>query len=511
MQDQGAEAEDEVAPTEDDEPANHETEAANHGGEPPRIPPVLQGSGEGEEGEGDYEKALSGEVTSLPPHTREISEPASTQTEAHLATEQAGERIAKTDRQIPNETTQDSPVTPSTNESTQQVEGSHDKPQAAKPDPDRVQAPFQSQDKAREPATHPVKPPTESTNAEEQQLSEVSETNSQQDADIEDNEIITNMERYLQVEREQQWTEAYHDAQTYIGTLYDTFTPEISKDARTTGTLLGAIGLAASGLRYGKNEQQLKLYSGTYEQNVVGAYHHENHSRDFIRNLFVYATAVNERYPETYTEEHFTRFPGIGAFHDIVMGEGRGNDEHLSAILAITLMRDLAFTMLPDRPTEAAIHATTWSDEQKAQSVNPQSDYLEYEWAAGVADFLQLFDRRGPYLAICVAIEDFSKKRYDQVFTQEAIAAGFQIAGASIDDCIAFIDQSPILRELYTEFLGGQAAFFEHFRPADPELDDLFPGRQANIAFMQELAQDYANGRKSALDTLLAAREYMNS
>lgn len=131
-----------------------------------------------------------------------------------------------------------------------------------------------------------------------------------------------------------------------------------------------------------------------------------------------------------------------------------------------------------------------------------------------VGDLASLFDRRGPYQGICLAPEDLSKRRYDQVFTQEARAAGFVVARATVDDCLQFIDARPTLQAAYGTYLAGQAGFFETFTPADPDLDDMFPGRTNNVQLALELDRAYNNssvaGRISAYDTLLIAREFQH-
>lgn len=324
-------------------------------------------------------------------------------------------------------------------------------------------------------------------------------------------ETITDLQNYLQVEAEQQDREAFWAAGEYIDSLYDQYAPEVSQGDRMLAKLLGGIGLARAELRYGKNEFDLRYYGGHQEERVITAYHHAGHPRAFIENSFKYATKVNEVEPGTYDTAAFIRFPIIGAFHDNIMGNGRGNDERQSAILAAEMMTRLGFTLVPDKPTLSAIEATTWSDELKRQSVDESKPFLSYQRAAGVADLLPMFDRRGPYQALCVTVEDMSKQMHDRILTREADLARISLLGASVDDCMDLIDRSPALTERYGQLLHGQGDFFEDFTPADPRLDDFFPGRPENVHLLREIDAAFHAGSLTARETLLVARDFMQA
>ncbi|HEU4914827.1 MAG TPA: hypothetical protein VFT16_05530 [Candidatus Saccharimonadales bacterium] len=323
------------------------------------------------------------------------------------------------------------------------------------------------------------------------------------------NETIADIQTYLQIENDSRQHEAYTGAVTFIDSLYEQYTPDMPVADRMYGKLLGAVGLARAELRYGKDEFSPHIYGGSYEDQVIATYHHANHPRGFIANAFRYATAVNQRRPGTYDREAFIRIPVIGAYHDAIMGNGRGNDERQSARLATELMTKLGFTLLADTKTTVAIDATTWDDELKKQSVNEQKPHLEYQRLGAVPDLLPIFDRRGPYEGICVLIEDMSKRLHDQILTREAGALGMSLVGVTIDDCLQLVDQSPVLREKYGRMLAGQIPFYESFKPGDPDLDQYFPGRGDNIVLLREVSDAYNAGRLSAHDTLLVTREYM--
>lgn len=323
-------------------------------------------------------------------------------------------------------------------------------------------------------------------------------------------ETISNIEDYLQGEEQGTWEQEYYKAADYIESVYEAWAPDLDTEQRMTGKILGAVGLARFTMKYGESDQNPGLYSGMYEDRVLATYHHAGHPKSFIQNMFQYAHAVNEAHSGTYDEAAFVRFPIIGAFHDAIMGNGRGIDERQSAKLAMELMSKLGFTILPDEAVGGAIDATTWNAELFQQSVDLSKPYLSYQRAAAVADLLPMFDRRGPYQGICVTIEDMCKKMNGQIFTRIADEYDFSLEAASIDSCMALIDASEALRAKYGELLAGQAAFFTSFTPGDPELDSYFPGRPANISFLSEISEAFSAGRITAVETLLAARDYMS-
>lgn len=323
-------------------------------------------------------------------------------------------------------------------------------------------------------------------------------------------EALTEVDQYLQTESEQNWTAMYTGADAYIETLYDTFTPEVSEQARMIGKIVGATGLVLAEVRYGKDEYSPKLYGGSYENRVLATYHHSGHPRKFIHDMFAYAQKVNEREPGTYGDHELARFPGVGAFHDLIMGNGRGHDERQSAHLASEFMTQIGFSLTSDEETKAGVSATTWDAKRRMQAVEDSQPHVEMQRAAAVADLLSIFEPSGPYQGICVVVEDMCKRMNDRLFVVEADAANFSLVGASIEDCMRFIDSNDRVRTKFADALAGQAGFFANFRPADTRLDEMFPGRNANVQFMEELNEQYAQGNLSALDVLNASRDFMN-
>lgn len=303
---------------------------------------------------------------------------------------------------------------------------------------------------------------------------------------------------------------AHAEAARFIGGLYDEFVPRVNDAARSKGVALGAVGLALAEARYGRDEHSPKLYGGSYESNVLATYHHGAHPRRFMRGTFQYAAAANELRPGTYDDAAFGQFPGIAALHDIIMGNGRGHDERQSGLLAARLLPRFGFTPAEVESTVAGIDATTWCDERQAQAVDPAKTHLNYQRAAAVGDLLAPFTRSGMYEAVCLFVEDMCKRGHDQILVHEARARGFALGKVGVAECVEFIDGSERLRAKFGRLLLGQAAFFETFKPADPELDDLFPGRAANVAFAIECGEAFVRGG-TARTTLAEAQSFMTA
>ncbi|HEV2402816.1 MAG TPA: hypothetical protein VGS08_01305 [Candidatus Saccharimonadales bacterium] len=315
----------------------------------------------------------------------------------------------------------------------------------------------------------------------------------------------------LNAEDGETWHRAQTDAASYIDSLYNEFVPNIEPQARSLGKALGSVGLALAEIRYGRDEHHPKLYSGSYEHNVLATYHHGAHPRRFLHGMLQYMAAINVIRPGTYDDIALSQSPGIAGLHDGIMGNGRGNDERQSGLLAAVMMPGMGFSSGAVETTLAAIDATTWSDEQRAQAVDAAKPHIIYQRAAGVGDLFSLFTRRGPYETACLGVEELCKQSHGQIFTQEAYTRGFPLEGTPIDECMEFIDKSEALQAAFGGFMQGQSTFYHDFAPADPALDDMFPGRTDNFGLMQEIDHAYRTGRFNAIGILGVTRDYMQN
>ena|SRR2546421_5051125 len=322
-------------------------------------------------------------------------------------------------------------------------------------------------------------------------------------------QTIADTEAFLAAADRNQRQAAYHEAWEYIEGLYTEFAPQASQRVRSLGTLIGANALTFVGLRYGFNDTHPGLYGGDVEQDVIATYHHAGHTRGVIRDMFRYAAVVNQQDPETYTEDSLLRIPVVGGFHDAIIGSGRGVDERLSAALAVYFMDGIGAALLTDPETSVGICASIWNPVLQRQSVNPGLGYLPMQRAMAVGDMMPLFDERGPYEGVAHGIEELSKVMYDRIYTMEARAAGFRLAGRSVDECVEFIDSREALRRAYGNYLGRQVNLFRTFQPADPRLDEMFTGRPLNVQRMEDLHQNYMAGKLNAIGTLAVSRNYL--
>lgn len=330
-------------------------------------------------------------------------------------------------------------------------------------------------------------------------------------------QTIENIQRYIDQsadDEDSQWHNAFGRHHAFIQGLFEAYAPEVPRLARGFFGGLGATALALAEVTYGSDEMHPKLYSGTYEQNVLATYHHVGHSRGVTEDMFRYAATRNQRYPDDpFTKHSFGRFAIIGPAHDEIMANDRGNDERQSALLATDLVYSFGLLAHPRDPEiYEGISSTRWDDVRKRQSVDPSRGFLKTQQATCCADLMPICDRRGVYQAVCLAPEDFTKNRYNRALTHEAAAMGVSLDGASAETCMQIIDESKLLQTMLRDFLQEESDFFRTFTPADKELDSYFTGRQDNIDLLDGIVTDYKPdkpGSLTAAGVLERARDYM--
>lgn len=316
--------------------------------------------------------------------------------------------------------------------------------------------------------------------------------------------------RAYQEDPDSGWEGYFQEAEEVIDGLYNHYAPELSAAQRALGREIGATGLAFLSIKYGPDEYAPRQYSGTYEEGVPATYHPARHSYGFMGNKFLYMRDVNEQYGlgVVYDELDFANAPVDAVLHDAIMGNGRGNDERQSALLAAHLMRERGASEESVRRSVAGIDATTWDDEISAQSVRETDPYLWNRRAAAVADMKAgVFDPRAVYEGQALFVEDYSKQREKRLFVVQAGLHGFEVEGKTVDDYMEFVDWCEPLRQAYGRHASNQGIFCRTFQPADPHLDELYPGRTANAEWYEDAAAEFHGGSMGAHDILLAARE----
>jgi len=330
------------------------------------------------------------------------------------------------------------------------------------------------------------------------------------DAEIQDG--IQKFEQLLADSFDAQHAEIFYEHADYVDSLFDEFAPHIEPDLRMRAKILGGISLTFMSIKYGHDATSPKLYGGLREERVLAAYHHAQHPRHMMRAMFEYATKINEVRPGTYSDEDFVTFPETAGFHDVCMGDGRRVDEVQSWLLYKAFLERLGFA--PSNKTKAGILVTIWDDLHKRQLVDTSEKALTDDpeiWdkrVAGVGDLASVFECRGPYEALCVWLEDNCKKQNKQLFTKEADAAGFSLHDVSVEDCFAFVDTRERLLKALGKALAGNVVFMRSFQPADPDLDQYFTGRLANVTFFEAVSARFDAGKLSARGVFRAARMF---
>ncbi len=301
----------------------------------------------------------------------------------------------------------------------------------------------------------------------------------------------------------------FYENSDYIKALFDEFAPSVDPTFRMRAVLLGGISLTFMGWRYGKDESSPKVYGGAYEENVLSTYHHMQHPKQMLRGMFEYAARVNAAQPGTFQDEDFAIFAEIAGFHDAVMGSGRRVDEVQSWLLYKNFLEAIGFAV--EEGAKHGICATIWDDQHKMQFVDTseeasQDQYIWLKRATAVGDLISLFQRRGPYEALCVWVEDLCKKQNDQIFAKEAAAAGFSFTNATVEDCFKFVDSNEVLKQRLGKALLGNIVFMRDFKPADPNLDQYFPDRPDNVRFFEKVSERFNKNGISPAGVFRAAR-----
>jgi hypothetical protein len=300
------------------------------------------------------------------------------------------------------------------------------------------------------------------------------------------------------------------EGRAYLETVLNELVPTMDEQSRMTAVVVGGAALGYVRDKYGFDEYSPKLFSGTAEQDVLATFHHAGHSRRVVRDMLRYAVAVNEQRPETYTHNDLAKLAIIGSFHDTVMGNKRGTDERQSGKFANQYLRAIGGLLIADPEIQIAIEASTWDEKAMTQSYNPVKGYTNAQLAMCSGDHMSTLEPNAPYISITLAPEDASRKFNDQILTRAAKAAGFSLIGATIEDCLDFMDSNDTLRTWYGNYLGSNITFMQNFQPADPELPNIFPTtRQANVAHMRDMHERYLAREIGAVDTLILSRDYM--
>jgi hypothetical protein len=262
------------------------------------------------------------------------------------------------------------------------------------------------------------------------------------------------------------------------------YPPHVLRDPALRDLMDASGAVAAHGLvivdrQFGPDMAHPRVHTGTWLVNMLYTHHHGEHTRDVVEGTMRYANKLREVEPHKLTAEDLVLLPIAAALHDAVQGNNRGNDEHMSAALAVHLM-DLSpydFTELQKKKVHDWIAATTFDQEKKSQSVDP-SDPGQVAIATG--DLFPLVKSVGPMEGISLVCEDFRKR-------------GLIVEGGTLREQLEYIGEH--YPEKWVEYLEGQVAFFKkeelYF---DPRVDEWFPGRKTNSSFMEGLLRWARNG-----------------
>ena len=276
--------------------------------------------------------------------------------------------------------------------------------------------------------------------------------------------------------------------------------PEI--EPLVTATLqLAASSLAAVEIQYGYDALQPKMIHGAAEQGVLAAYHNGTHTRRMMMTDSLAYARMCRIYdgPQAYSDEDLVLQIFASSVHDIIQGDGRGEDERQSAELAVRLMESNGYRFSGGHKDQVyyGVYATKFDPVTKKQSVDARKPHLKMQKAIAIGDLLTLCRPDGPLYTIALSVEEFSlsSSRYGQVLVKEADKSGFALQDSNLPGCLEFYGRNPVLKEAFGDYLRAQSAFYRDHRYPDERIDSWFPGREANAAFLDHLSALYDAGR----------------
>jgi len=270
---------------------------------------------------------------------------------------------------------------------------------------------------------------------------------------------------------------------------------------------LAATSLGTVESQFGSDALHPKIINGRVERGVLATYHNSTHTQSMMMKYSLAYANLCRIYdgPDSYSNEDLVLQVLAAAGHDIVQGDGRGEDERQSAELVVQLMEQSQFgyTQAQRDKVYHSIYATTFNPLTKQQSVEATRPFLPMQKATAIGDLLSLCRPHGPVYGIALSVETFmlQESNYGQILRHEAEKTGFPVSDSNLIDCLQFYDQHPLLREAYTTHLQGQSGFLRQHSYPDPRVDQWFPGREANAVFVDELAAWYTQGSITAPDT----------
>lgn len=330
----------------------------------------------------------------------------------------------------------------------------------------------------------------------------------------EDHAVVSSCMKELHTMSGEAWEARYLSAVARVEDLYQEFTPGLHPRALMLGKLLGGAGMAFVETRYGSDAEHACLYSGKQERDALAMYHNGTHSWEFMRNMFRYATLINERDgPDAegrlpYDEDFFLRVPHIAASHDRIIGNGRMHDERQAALLAGYLMMRIGGTLQPDEESMAAVEATTWDERQQRQLTYPGETFPLYRTAAKVSDLLTTRDRQSIPNGIYVIMENMTKRFQGRILTLEAQQRGFDLLAAGMEERLEFADSNEATHKVLDTALKNQAPFLRNCKLADPSVSSEFPGLQDHADFMEYLYDGYGGKSLTINDVWQEAKAY---
>lgn len=305
------------------------------------------------------------------------------------------------------------------------------------------------------------------------------------------------------------WATNLRAATGRLQNVYNEYVPDMDQENVRLASIIGGSLLSFIAEKYGPSPMQPKLYSGAHEKNAIATYHNLQHTEFVVTDMIRYGAWKNQQHPGTYTPEDFFLFSIIGGAHDMIIENGRGNDERQCGKLAQQIAMQFGISLAPDPRLSIPIEAGTWNHSKNKQSFDPSKGYVLGQMAKCSADILSPCKVDGPLQSVYLEPEDMSKRFTGGLLAKEAEAAGVSLEGASIEDCMALVDERQALTNVGKDFWNNQISFYTDYpdKAVDPEIDKFETWRHSNIPLVEGISADYNAGRVTAVGILERCRD----
>lgn len=281
-----------------------------------------------------------------------------------------------------------------------------------------------------------------------------------------------------------------------------------------------ALQVAANGLvivttLYGRSADGLaRRYSGSVEKDIPVFGHTRFHSAGGVERFRRQLKLSNARraaagLPSLYNDSDILAIVSAIANHDIIIGDGRGNDENKSGeVVYRHLIQAGCSDGIPEK-SRAGVKKTKFDDIKMSQGSGVESAYGVVEDTVQSLDIGSLPEPYSAEESYWMSMEDLSRAKagFDRILVRQAKKLGVIIT--DLKTALLVIDSDPEVTAAFEAKLRSCASLHANWRYPDIcELDNP-EARRAHAAKLTAIADRIAAGELTALDSLEVVREHV--